>query len=171
MYVSTLHWGTVGAVTENETNPRGGLADEWFGRNLKAARETKGLSQAAVAEMMRAEGFPAFTQQMLAKVEAGPRGTGRQVSVGEAFALGRIVGVAPAALIQPPELTRAQSMLWSVGKAVSEHRAQADFVDAAYRAASRELRRQIDEVKAGDLAAELAEDIAAAERILKGERP
>lgn len=171
MYASTFPWGNVRGVTQNEPNPRAALADEWFGRNLKAARETKGLSQAAVAEQMRADGFPAFTQQMLAKAEAGPRGTGRQVSVGEAFALGRIVGVTPGALIQAPELTRAQSMLWRVSTALREHRAQADAIDAAVRATARELERLIGEARASDLAPELTEEIAEAERILKGERP
>lgn len=142
------------------------MADEWFIRNLRARRLEAGMSQRQMGERMREIGFP-FEQQTIQRIESG----GRKASFGEAKALARILRIDAMALTEPPRLTENRATLWRVGKAVSEHRAQADFVDAAYRAAAAELARQIEQAKAGDLAAELADDIAAAERILKGEKP
>ena len=142
------------------------MADEWFTRNLRAKRLEAGLSQRQVGERMREIGFP-FEQQTVQRIESG----GRRASIGEARALARILGLNALALTEPPELTEQKALLWRTGRALSEHRAQADAVDAAVRGTARELERRIEAARAGHLAAALAGEIAEAERILKGEAP
>ncbi|MCT1618497.1 helix-turn-helix domain-containing protein [Janibacter hoylei] len=62
--------------------------DKRVGSNVRFARQEKGLSQAALAESMRAEGQAHWRQTTVSRVERGDQ----KIAVGEIRALERILG-------------------------------------------------------------------------------
>lgn len=71
-----------------EKSARDRSNDDRFGRNLKAAREEAGLSQAALGEYMVNNGFPAWRQTTVSRTERGER----ELIFGEAVALESLFG-------------------------------------------------------------------------------
>lgn len=69
-------------------------ADERFAEGIKLARESSGLTQDALAQLMRQRGFK-FHQATIYKIESGVR----RVTVGEAAALSRALSVSLPFLI------------------------------------------------------------------------
>jgi len=72
--------------------------DEVVGRNVRAFREARGLSQAQVAEAAVNAGIPGFHPQTVLKVEKGTRA----LKFVEALTLAHILGVPTDHLYEPP---------------------------------------------------------------------
>lgn len=156
-------------MTVETSGEDGPLADEWFGRNIKAVREEKGMSQTAVARLMRERGFTSFEQQTLSKVEAGGKGKGRGITIGEALALSQIVGVTIEALAGPPRITRLRADLRRATLDVREGRQHAYVMQQKAEAAIAGLSSLVAEARSSDIAASIADELADAEAALKEE--
>ena len=76
------------------------LAEEAFGRRIRALRAAAGMTQAELAEKVSHAGM-SMKQGMIAKLERGARPT----SVGELAVLGQVFGVTPSELLQGDELS------------------------------------------------------------------
>ena len=76
--------------------------DGWFGTNLRAARERRGLSQAALAERMKGRGF-AFHTMTVNRIEQGER----PPRLVEAVALAEIVNSDLSRLLRVPDQEKA----------------------------------------------------------------
>jgi len=79
--------------TEGQTRPSG-----VFGLRLREIRRARGLTQAALADLVTAAGQPLDKAAVL-RIERGGRG----VSLDEALALAWVLGVAPLHLLSPPD--------------------------------------------------------------------
>ena len=64
--------------------------DDQFSASLKSMRESKGLTQSALARLItrESEGELRFTQQTIARIETNAR----RVTVGEAFFVAQVLG-------------------------------------------------------------------------------
>jgi transcriptional regulator with XRE-family HTH domain len=135
-------------------------AEERFAANLRGARERAGLSQEAVASQMRDAGFDVFRQQTVAAIESGSR----SVRLGEALALGRIVGSDMSALVRPQGMLREAWRLLDSARAVTE--ASELIADGARKLAhSRErLDSAMTQVEQAGLEQALADEMFAARR-------
>jgi transcriptional regulator with XRE-family HTH domain len=88
----------------DETPPE--LAEQRFAANLREARESRGMSQYALAQEMHNRGWP-WRQQTVTRVETGQR----MVRLGEATAIAEILRVPLDRLIQPTGESRDAELL------------------------------------------------------------
>ncbi|ARU53446.1 hypothetical protein CBR64_20440 [Cellulosimicrobium cellulans] len=79
--------------------------DEVIGRNVRAFREARGLSQAQVADGMTAAGVEGFYPQTVLKTEKGQR----SLKFFEGFALASVLGIEPVELWEAPAAALKQA--------------------------------------------------------------
>jgi transcriptional regulator with XRE-family HTH domain len=135
-------------------------AEERFASNVRSARERAGLSQEAVASRMRDAGFDVFRQQTIAAIESGSR----SVRLGEALALGRIVGSDMSSLVRPQGMLREAWRLLDSANAVL---GASDLITEGARKlvhARKRLDRAMAEVERAGLEEALAEEMFTARR-------
>lgn len=89
---------------EHEAPPE--LAEQRFAANLREARESRRMSQYALAQEMDNRGWP-WRQQTVTRVETGQR----MVRLGEATAIAEILRVSLDRLIQPAGESRDAELL------------------------------------------------------------
>jgi transcriptional regulator with XRE-family HTH domain len=131
--------------------------DETFGANLRAMRERKGLSQAALARTMTERGKP-WHQQTVAETEAGTR----PLRAAEVKTLSQILGSPVAAFYWDPAEVSESQLVYDAGtdvvrswEAVAEavftlmiHRSRAGSVLRQHRRSGYErVKAAIEDVK------------------------
>lgn len=98
--------------------------DESIGRNVRAAREARGISQAELARLTSEVGITGFHQTTVARIESGKRA----LRAAEGIALARVLETSLETLAESSANTRARSHLQHLGQA-----------SIAFDAAAREL--------------------------------
>lgn len=153
------------------------MTERRFAQNVRAARESAGISQVALAERMQEYGYP-WHQQTVARTENGSR----PIRLGEAFALTRALGggadYSLDALVRPRGLAReAWALLGAMRRARSatrKLRQDSVSLQRGQEMAMADLDRVIRRVVDSGLESELAEELALARRALsdgRGEGP
>lgn len=137
--------------------------DERFAANLRPAREHAGLSQEALAEAMRHLGFGSFTQQAIARIEAGRR----RVSFAEAVALAQCVHTTADALSRPAEVAAEAFLILDTVRAVRAAAAAITEQTRVLAAGRDRLARAIGRAERAGTDAEMGYEIGAAQAALK----
>ena len=68
-----------------------------FAKQLRATRKDRGLTQTALAELMREAGYPTMSKDAIGRIEAGTQ----RVPLDEALAFAQLLNVSPAHLLSP----------------------------------------------------------------------
>jgi transcriptional regulator with XRE-family HTH domain len=104
--------------------------DKVFARRFRELREIAGVTQLAVAVQMQAAGHPNIHRSTVGKIENADR----PVTVGEAVALARIIGVDVAGLLADPdpdsrECQEALAAFAQAERRMAEARVRADHAE------------------------------------------
>jgi transcriptional regulator with XRE-family HTH domain len=149
-------------VTDEEHSQVG----QRFSANLRIARERAGMSQAALATLMREMGHDAFRQNTIYRIETGQRA----VIIDEAYALARITRTSLDRLAQPEALARDA---WQILEALRQFREAGEQItrqELRRSNARDDLERLVRHAREAGHADQLAMEIAAAERALAADR-
>lgn len=93
-------------ANDNPPQAAAGVIDEWVAWNIRIRREGLGLSQADLAKVMADLGWK-WHPQTVHRVESGQR----KVTIGEAEALARLLGITVDALTWPDVVTHTAAAL------------------------------------------------------------
>jgi transcriptional regulator with XRE-family HTH domain len=110
-----------------------------FRRNLKELRESKGLSQADVAEAMRNYGF-AFHPQTVQKIETGDR----EVKLAEGLALAVLFDVSVYELTREPGQEELEALLAQANEVAQRAAMYESMLDATKKEYDAIRRRLIE---------------------------